>query len=133
MNNRPVLHIPKTALEKWHDWISVLLLLAAMGYLAFVGPQLPEIIPTHVNGSGDVNGWGNKWVLLLMPLLSIVLFIGFTVLSKFPHTFNYRQAITEENAFRQYRMGRLVLSWVKLFTVVLFTGIEWFMIQLAFS
>lgn len=59
------------------------------------------------------------------------LYILLTVVSKFPHTFNFPWAITEENAERQYQIGRAMIGSLKTELVWLFTYIEFGVIQVA--
>lgn len=38
-------------------------------YLAFIWNSLPEEVPIHWNASGEIDGWGAKTTLLLIPLV----------------------------------------------------------------
>ena len=38
-------------------------------YLGFIWSSLPERVPIHWNSEGQINGWGSKSTLLLLPLL----------------------------------------------------------------
>jgi uncharacterized membrane protein len=82
--------------------------------------NLPDTIPTHYNGAGQVDGFGGKGNILTLPLLATVLFIGLTILNKFPHIFNYPTNITEENAFRQYTNATRMIRYLKCIIVVVF-------------
>lgn len=132
-NTRPVLQIPKTTLEKWHDVLGILILLSMMGYIAIVWPQLPEKFAAHINAAGEVDGWGGKGGLLPLPIIGVVLYVGLTMVSKIPHTFNYLREITPENAPRQYLLARLMVSWLKVLVVALFAFLEFEVVQLAFG
>lgn len=129
--NRPVLSIPKTQTENIHTIVSIAALLLSFSYFAVKWADLPNTIPIHFNSSGDANGWGSRSILIILPLLALALFIGLSVLSKFPHKFNYFVQITEENARNQYTNGRLLVSWLKLEIVLLFGYIEWDIVQAA--
>jgi uncharacterized membrane protein len=127
--SRTVIIIPKSTKERLHTIVSIAALLFSFIYLASKWSELPDTIPTHFNSAGEADGWGSRYVLIILPLLALVLFIGFSVLSRFPHKFNYLVQITEENAYYQYSTGRLLLSWVKLEIVLLFSFIEYKVIQ----
>lgn len=43
----------------------VLVILAAVIVTGMIYPSLPEIVPTHWNASGQVNGFSPKWMLFL--------------------------------------------------------------------
>ncbi|MBP1991454.1 DUF1648 domain-containing protein [Paenibacillus eucommiae] len=111
--------------------MSLIVLVGIIGYLFSVWSQLPEQVPQHYNAAGEVDKWGGRGVLFPLPILSALLYAGQSVLSKFPQSFNYLSPVTEENAPRQYITARMMISWLKLQLVVLFSYIEWDMIQSA--
>src|SRR4051812_925278 len=104
-------------------------LLFLIGISIYYYPRLPASIATHFNFKGEPDGWGSKSTLLLMPAVGVVLYAGLTVLSRFPHLFNYPVPITESNARRQYTMARQLLSAVKVSLVITFSYVMWAMIQ----
>ncbi len=120
---RPKLQIPLTTSDKviealcWSGLVSVWAI--AIVFYA----QLPEIIPTHFNAAGQIDGMGSKNTIWLLPAITTVLFIGLTVLNRYPHTFNYLEEITPANAERNYRLGTRILRYSKLFLVFLFGAI----------
>lgn len=102
------------------------------GAIARYYPQLPATIPTHFNGAGQVDGWGGKNTLFMMPALGILLiYLPMTIMQRFPQIYNYMWAITEENARVQYQMARTFMIWLKTETVWMFTVISWYTIQMA--
>ena len=88
---------------------------------------LPDLIPVNYDFSGQAYKFGNKSSLLELAVVATVLFVGITILSRFPRIFNYMVTITEVNAFFQYgNMARMVrclnLSIVLVFVcVILYT------------
>lgn len=129
MEKRPVLSVPRTLLERLHDSISVVVLVHSIVYLILKWTDLPETIPIHFDGRGNADGWGSRAFLLFMPLLSMFLFIGLSLLSKIPHKFNYPGPITPQNAAHQYRAAKSLLSWIKVELVILFGYLQWSIIQ----
>jgi len=127
---RPVLHIPRTQIEKLLEALTALgiitlLAMAVWGYLT-----LPAVIPTHFGFSGEPNAYGDKGNLLIVPIIAIVLAVLLTVLSSFlPRISTHRWPMTEENAPRQYYLVRLLLRWITLEMVWLFCSLQWFILQ----
>jgi len=88
----------KTALS-----LCCLVTLALSAYVASVYASLPQVIPTHWDINGKVNGYGPKSTLFFfaaMPLMSILLMVGLPWLSpknfsidSFRRTFNYIMVI----------------------------------------
>ena len=115
----------------------VLEIFAGVGVCALIAvaavyySRLPNSIPTHFNFSGEPDGWGAKTSLLFTPLIGAVAYVSLTVLSRFPHKFNYLWVITESNARRQYILSRRMLSAVKLVLVFSFSYMTWSMIRTA--
>jgi uncharacterized membrane protein len=64
--------------------VAILLVAISAGAAAWLSPQLPDRIPTHWNIRGEVDGYGGKWTLYLMPIMTtgmLVLFYFLPALS----------------------------------------------------
>ncbi len=129
---RPVIQLSNSPLDWLGEFLALLGILLMVGAIARYYPQLPATIPTHFNAAGEIDGWGGKHTLFMMPALGIfLLYLPMTILQRFPHIYNYMWPITEENARVQYQMARTFMIWLKVETVWLFTLISWETIQLA--
>ncbi|MGC4377831.1 DUF1648 domain-containing protein [Fictibacillus sp. Mic-4] len=133
MNKRPVLSIPKTALEKVLDAISILVIIATFCYLLYVWNDLPEQIPRHFDFAGRPDGWGTKRTIWIMPIVASVVFVFIFTLCKFPHVFNYPVEITEENAPRLYLLSRKMLCTINFEIVLFLSMILWEIIRVGFG
>jgi uncharacterized membrane protein len=63
---------------------SIFLVALAAGAAAWLAPTLPDQIPTHWNIRNEVDGYGGKWTLFLMPIIMagiLVLFYFLPALS----------------------------------------------------
>lgn len=130
---QPILDIPRTILDNFLDTISVLALLAILYCTARYWPDLPATIPTHFGTSGLPDGWGSKNSIFTLPIISLVIFTGLTVLYHYPHIYNYPVKIIEENALVQYRLARSLISGIKASIILLFAYLQWFTVQNAFN
>lgn len=54
------------------NWLEGVLLLAPLVAVAIFWKELPERIPIHWNLRGEINGWGSKYSLFVMPIVSLV-------------------------------------------------------------
>lgn len=131
MTERPILAVPKTKMEVLHDVISAVVLISMFAYLFFLWPSLPETLPIHFNAKGQADGWSGRGTLFLLPVIISLVFLGLTILRKYPHKFNYLRQISAENAARHYRLAITALSWIKIEIVVLFAYVQWKIIQSA--
>jgi uncharacterized membrane protein len=118
------LKLPRSRAENVADGLTAIVLLASFGVAHWYWPSLPARVPTHFNAAGKVDRWGPKSTVWVVPVVGVVLAVFLTVLSRFPHTFNYPCPITSENAERQYRMARLLLGIMKLSAVVVLCTLE---------
>jgi uncharacterized membrane protein len=120
MKERPRLNLELTQADQSVEIIAWLLIFAIWGLTILNYPNLPDTIPTHYNGAGVADGFGDKWMILTLPLLATVLFVGLTILNKFPHIFNYPTEITADNALRQYTNATRLIRYLKVIIVVIF-------------
>ena len=129
MEKRPEIKLALTTVDKIFEivgWGFIILIwvLTITNY-----SNLPETIPTHYNGAGQADGFGGKATILTLPLIATILFIGLTVLNKFPQVFNYPTEITQDNAFRQYIYATRLIRYLKLIIVFILGLIEFKTIQ----
>jgi len=113
-------------------------IIETVGWLAVLGiwiltlisyTELPDSIPTHYNGFGEVDGFGGKGTFLALPIISTILFIGLTIINKFPHVFNYPSTIMKENALQQYTNATRMIRFLKSGIVIIFGLIAFKTIQ----
>lgn len=124
MEHRPVIRITRTPLELWLEVMNIVVLVGTLIYLLIRWRDLPTTIPIHFDSSGEADNWGNRATLLIVPLVSIVPYGLITILSRFPHTFNYPIAVTEHNAPELYRLTVQMLNWLKLEITLLLGSIS---------
>ena len=130
-NNQPVLHLPKTRVEKIMDIVSLLLIVINLAYLISVWNTLPEQVPIHFNGKGEVDGWGGRVVIWLLPTISLFLWFGLTIMERVPHLFNYPIEITEKNAVFQYKNARMMSLFLKVEIILILLYTSWESVHVA--
>lgn len=128
---RPKLKLPWTKTEKWFETIALIGLWGPILLLGYYWNNLPDSIPQHYNFAGEVDAWGDKSTLLLLIGINAILWLGLTILSRYPHIYNYLTEITEQNAPRQYQLARQLIIFVKAVVTLLFFGITWHIIMTA--
>ena len=122
-NQRPKLKLNLTTSDKIIELLGWLALIGIWMLTLFNYSSLPDIIPTHYNGAGEADGFGNKLNILTLPVIASILFIGMTILNKYPHSFNYLGPITEENAHQYYTNSTRLIRFLKLIIVIIFGAI----------
>jgi uncharacterized membrane protein len=101
--------------------LCILLLVGISVYLIINWSSIPNQIPGHYDGAGNVDRWGGKGELLILPITSWILYIFITILEAFPQIWNTGVTVTKENRERVYRILKNMISTVKLLMVVAFT------------
>lgn len=124
-NKRPKLHMNESFWETIFNLVAIASIVTIIIYSKVMWSKIPSVVPTHFNSLGQVNGYGSKDTLLILPIISIISFVAVNILVKFPHTFNYTVKITEENAKREYRNARLLLRVLLAEICILFLYIQW--------
>lgn len=128
---RPVLKIPQSFVERLLQGISAGALAANAIILIMKWNSFPGKIPSHFGVSGEADAWSGKGTLVSLPVTCLVLYALITLLERYPHIFNYVVEITEQNAEYQYRNARCMMIWLKTELILVFSYIEWIMIQTA--
>lgn len=110
---------PKNRILDFVGWLIALLHLAVVGHYY---TELPDIIPTHYNLKGEVDGYGSKTMLWFLPILGLALYIGlYTLIKKIkPWNHNYPLKVTETNAEQLYAMSTSMLYWINVSVALLF-------------
>ncbi|MEQ6354719.1 DUF1648 domain-containing protein [Lysinibacillus sp. M3] len=128
---RPVLKLPKTTYEKIWDYIGGGLFVLSILYIFVMWGKLPEEIPGHFNGAGEVDRWGSKIELFILPFIGLFLWIFLGFLEKVPHTHNYPARLNESNVEAFYLNSRKGLNETKNLCLILFAAISFQMIRIA--
>ena len=112
-----------------------LLALALLGWItarAFTGPdRLPDKIPTHFDLAGHVDGWGPAGTLLLLPAVVLFLYLGMTLVARYPSSFNYPVRVTRQNQPRLQALALNMIAWLKTELVCLFAALQWVIVRAA--
>ena len=131
MEKKPIIEIKPSMFD---------LFVTLLGYLAIAGlwimtigsfDSLPEQIPIHYNGLGEVDNYGKKVSIFILPIIGTCLFLFLTILSKNPKNFNYYKPLTQENAAQQYSNSIQMIRYLKLTITLVLLIIVFQTIQIA--
>lgn len=123
---KPIHHVEtrKTKIDRVCDVVAAGLFLAVMFYTFFQWGKLPDEVPIHFNLAGEVDNFGSKWFLLLLPMIGLGLFALLEGLERYPEAHNYPKRLTEANAKRFYQASRGLLNRVKNLSLLLIGSIQ---------
>ncbi len=120
MEKKPRLKLELTTVDKVFEIAGWLLIIAVWMLVITNFANLPHNIPTHYNIAGQPDDFGGKGNILILPLIATILFVGLTIINKFPHVFNYPTPITADNALEQYTNATRLIRYLKLIIVIIF-------------
>ncbi|MEM6685979.1 MAG: DUF1648 domain-containing protein [Bacteroidota bacterium] len=132
-SNRPKIKVPLEPIDTVIEASTGAILIALWVYVIISYASLPEIMPTHFNIKGEVDGMGSKNLIWFLMGITTAITIGLHVLTKFPHIHNYMVNITENNAAHNYQLSSRMLRYVNLMTLLLLAFVSYAMIQKAFG
>ena len=112
--------IERNALDILEAIVSLSCLVGVTAYLILAWNTIPAKIPAHYNAAGEVNRWGSKSELILLPIVSWMLFGMITLIERFPQVWNTGVRITDENRTVVYRLLKNLIAWVKMITLSIF-------------
>lgn len=133
MFERPKIDIPKTKMEWVADGLGYLSLAAMLVVLFMQWGALPEEIPAHFGANGEVDRWGSKWELLILPGIAIGLNFFLLIFEKFPQVHNYPERLNESNVVAFYTNSRQTINYIKNIINLLFAYLVYNSISIALS
>lgn len=104
--------------------VEVLCLVMLVGVAIYLGinwSTLPDKIPSHYDFAGNIDRWGKKGELLIVPIMSWVLYVMITGVEQIPSIWNTGVKVTVENRYRVYRVLKYMVKSIKLIMVVDFS------------
>lgn len=113
----------KHPLDKLMNRMSLLVLLGTALFLALYWRHIPQEVPMHFNAAGQIDRWGSKAELLILPVIAWLLYLLMTVVEQFPGAWNTGVKVTEENRERVYALLGHMLSTLKFLIMVMFAWI----------
>ncbi len=102
--------------------LSPVILLVSIVIILILWHRLPEQIPTHYNAAGQIDGYGGRGTLLLMPLIGLVGDLVIALVGRFPRSWNTGVRVTVLNRIRVYRLVRDLMADLRLSMALLFAG-----------
>ncbi|MDQ0233333.1 DUF1648 domain-containing protein [Metabacillus malikii] len=129
--NKTKIHIDKTKIEWVWDIIGFSFYLGSLGFLIYHWNGLPDKVPAHFNALGEVDRWGSKVELIILPIIGAFLAIMMQLFERFPETHNYPQRINKDNAKEFYLVSRKLINQLKNICLIIFAFISFETVSIA--
>ncbi len=130
-SNRPRIRPEKEPVDFLLEIAGLIGVVAMVVLTAIKYKGLPQVIPTHFNGSGLPDDYGGKITVWLLPAIGVIIFAGISILNRFPFIFTFPVNITPENAERLYKHATRSMRLMNLVLVILFLYLTWQTIGMA--
>ncbi|NSL53259.1 DUF1648 domain-containing protein [Calidifontibacillus erzurumensis] len=114
------LKIPKTKSEWLWDFIGYSFYFGSIVLLIAVWNILPEKVPAHYNAFGEIDRWGSKWELLILPGIGALILLFMQIMEKHPEVHQYPERLNEANAEQFYLISRKLVNQLKNICLILF-------------
>lgn len=121
---RPKLNIPKTTSEWFWDVLGYACYFGSIIFLIVMWGKLPEEVPGHYNALGEVDRWGSKGELLILPGVGAFILILLQILERLPEVHNYPKRFNQSNARQFYLSSRKLVNQLKNVCLILFAFIQ---------
>lgn len=118
---RPKIKMIKTMSEWLWDIIGYSFYLGSLIFLIYIWNGLPDEVPVHYNALGEVDRWGSKMELLILPIVGAFIAVLMQLFEKFPESHNYPERLNKENAKAFYLLSRKMLNKLKNICLIIFS------------
>lgn len=129
--DRPKIIVEKSGIDYLMEILGILIIIAMFIYNIINYSNLPERIPSHFDVEGNVDSYGDKATIWILPVISLLLFISLYLINKYPHLFNYPVEITVNNAKEQYLKATRLIRYLNTLIAFIFAFINYKTIQIA--
>lgn len=114
------MEIKHNKLDTIAEVFCMILLIVTTLYTIYMYIQLHEKIPIHYNAAGVIDRYGNKLEIFILLIVTWVMYIGLSLVTRVPQFWNTGVSVTAENKDRVYRILKNMLKIIKMEIIVIF-------------
>lgn len=130
-SDRPRIRPEKEPVDLLVEIAALIMVVTLVSLTSLKYAGLPHQIPSHFNGSGQPDDYSDKSMIWFLVGVAVVIYIGLSILNRFPFIFNFPVNITPENAERMYRHATRCIRMMNLLLVIMFFYLTWQSIEVA--
>lgn len=109
-----------TRFQKIISRMSILLIIAIFLFIIVFWNRIPERIPGHYDGSGNITRLDPKWTILFLPILSVIFYFGLSAVENTPSIWTVTTDTNEDNKDYIYRITVDLLVSMKFVIIATF-------------
>ena len=80
--------------------LCLIILVSTILFLILTWSKIPDKVPMHYDFAGNIDRWGSKLEILILPIITWIMYVFMTIIEKFPEAWNTGVKVTEENIER---------------------------------
>ncbi len=103
--------------------LCLIMLIGTIIFLIIVWYKIPYKVPMHHDFAGNINRWGSKSEVIILPVMTWIMYVFMTTIEKFPQVWNTGVQVTKENREIVYSILFHLISTIKFIVVCVFTYI----------
>src|SRR5699024_12120634 len=96
----------------WY-FISYIFLIGSVLFMIILWRELREKVPAHFNGAGEVDRWGSRFELWILPLVGLFTLLFLQIFERHPEMHNHPKRMNESNRAQFYLISRRLINQVK--------------------
>ena len=100
--------------------LCLIILVSTILFLILTWSKIPDKVPMHYDFAGNIDRWGSKLEILILPIITWIMYVFMTIIEKFPEAWNTGVKVTEENIERVYSTLLHLVSTIKFIMVCVF-------------
>lgn len=108
------------------EYVCRIMLAGTLIFLIAYWSWIPDLIPTHFNVAGEIDGWGGKGIIWFTVVITWVMYLGISFFERHPDTWNTGVKITRKNAEKVYRLLKYLIRTSKLIMTAAFCSLAVF-------
>lgn len=116
--------LPTTPYQLILNILSFLVLAGHLLFLLIIWSRIPDVVPTHFDINGNVDGYGGKGTLLMLPVVNVIMYPLLCLLERFPDLWNVPGKVTPLNQLWIYGNTKSMLITLKFLINAIFCYID---------
>lgn len=117
-------NIQKTTSERLWNIAGIIIFISSIIFLIGVWKQLPDQVPAHYNAVGEVDRWGSKVELFILPLIGVFTLLFIQPIENRPHIHNFPKRLNANNAHDFFLTSRKMINKIKNIVLISFAAIN---------
>lgn len=109
---------------RWVEWLAPAVAIASLAWTVAVYSSLPDEVPIHFNFRGEIDGWGPRPMVWVLPVLLLGSERLLAWVGRHPEWGNYPVRVTVENRERLHRLYFGLMRVCRLCVVVVLATIN---------